>query len=576
MRIATSVKLIGIIAALLTVGVACAGEEGSTRTGNTESAREFDVLLRGGHVIEGSGSPAFRADVGIRDGRVAAIGQLEQRAARRLVDVSGLLVTPGFIDLHSHANEGLVSADPVRRSAPNLVTQGITTVVVNQDGGGPLPIKQQRLDMERLGIGPNVVQMIGHGTVRRSVMKDDYRRAAAPSEIEEMRLLVRAGMQAGARGLSAGLEYVPGRWSTVGELETLVRELAAFRGVYIVHERSSGSRPMWYLPSRDNPAQPSMIDNMQELIDIGSATGVTVVATHIKARGVDFWGSSRLMIQMIEQARQRGVKIFADQYPYNTSGSDGRIVLIPAWLNERLVEAKLKPRSRQLTPAESLELVLGDETLAAHLRRDIEYEIQRRGGSDQIVVVQHPNAELVGKTLTALVESLACSDVEGAIQLQLQGDRQRPGGARLRAFSMSEPDVEAFAARPWTATSSDAGIALPEDGLVHPRFYGAFARKIRHYAIDRKVISVEAAVRAATSLPADILGLADRGRLQPGAHGDIVVFDPLRIRDKADAFHPHRFCEGIPYVLVGGEFVVDQEKATGRLVGSVLKRNRKN
>ncbi|MCP4811995.1 MAG: amidohydrolase family protein [Planctomycetaceae bacterium] len=309
-----------------------------------------------------------------------------------------------------------------------------------------------------------------------------------------------------------------------------------------------------------------MIDNLQELIEIEEATGVTIVATHIKARGVDFWGSSRLMIDMISKARERGVTLYGDQYPYNTSGSDGRIVLVPRWLSSRIAGAS------QLTPAALLERGLADKKIAADLRRDIYYEMMRRGGGDHIVVVEHVKADFIGKTLGQLAKANKCNEVEMAIRLQLQGDRTRPGGARLRGFSMSEKDVEALASQPWTATSTDAGIALPGDGPVHPRFYGAFPRKIRRFALDRKLISLEEAIRVSTSLPASILKLEGRGVIRQGAHADLVVFDPQRIRDRADAFKPHQYSEGVGYVLVGGELIVDQERLLGNLAGRVITR----
>ena len=532
---------------------------------------EFDLLLRGGQLVDGTGKGQFRADVAISAGRIVAIGNLSGRSAQRTIDVSNQVIAPGFIDLHSHADKGLVSSDALRRAAPNLATQGITTVVINQDGRGPASIAAQRREMEKLGVGLNVIQMIGHGTIRRAAMKDGYRRAANKMEIDEMRRLIREGMDDGAFGITAGLEYVPGRWSTPAEMKTLIGQLAPYQGVYVVHERSSGSRPMWYFPSQDNPAQPSMIDNLQELIEIEAATGVTIVATHIKARGVDFWGSSRLMIDMISKARERGASLFADQYAYNTSGSDGRTVLIPKWLKTRL-ETPKPAAKKNLLPAELLEEGLADEKIAADLRRDIYYEIMRRGGGDHIVIVEHVKADYVGKTLSQLATINKCNEVEMAIRLQLQGDRTRPGGARLRGFSMSEKDVEALAAMPWTATSTDAGIALPGDGPVHPRFYGAFPRKIRRFALDRKIISLEEAIRVSTSLPASILQLEGRGVVRPGAHADLVVFDPQRIHDRADAFKPHQYSEGISYVLIGGELIVEKERLLGNLTGQVLTR----
>lgn len=540
-----------------------------------DASQPYDILIRGAEIIDGTGTPKRRADVGVRDGRIVFIGDAAKAQARRVVEAEGRIVAPGFIDMHSHADTGLVSSDPVRRSAPNLVTQGITTVVANQDGWGPLSMREQREQMEKLGVGMNVIQMIPHGTVRGEVMKEDHQRRATQQEVEKMQALVRQGMEDGAFGLSAGLEYVPGRWSSPDEMKALVEAIAPYGGVYIVHERASGAQPMWFLPSRDEPAPPSMLDNLREVIEIGEHTKATVVATHIKARGVDFWGQSGRMIAMIEDARKRGVRIYADQYPYNTSGTDGRIVLIPEWLDKRVEELRQKQAKETpepKTPADLLEIALADASIAGDLRRDIEFEIKRRGGGQSIVVVEHRDTGLVGKTLAELAKAANANEVETVIHLQLDGDRTRRGGCRLRAFSMSEEDVKTFAGMPWTATCSDAGIALPEDPPVHPRFYGAFPRKLRRYAIEEKVISLEEAVRVSTSLPAEILNVKDRGKLEVGAVADLVVFNPTTIRDRADAFDPHRTSDGVDYVLVNGEFVVDSARPTGKLAGKVLLR----
>jgi N-acyl-D-amino-acid deacylase len=360
-------------------------------------------------------------------------------------------------------------------------------------------------------------------------------------------------------------------------MEALSQVVADFDGVSIVHERSSGSRPMWFLPSRDSADQPSMLHNIQELIDICASTNVTTVATHIKARGTDFWGSSERMNELLRRARDDGLPIFADQYPYNTSGSDGRIVLIPEWVFQKPEEQAAGDDEAEADATKSgtdyvsrLESVLDDEQRAGELRRDIEYEITRRGGPDSILIVEHRDSSVTGKTLAELATTLSASPVEAAIMLQLQGDQTWRGGARLRAFSMSEEDVEAFARTPWTATSSDAGIALPQDGPVHPRFYGAFPRKIRHYAIDRGLMSMEEAVRVSTSLPATILGLSDRGTIDVGNHADLVILDPQNIRDTADAFNPHQFAEGIDFVFVNGEVAVESSSCIGNLAGRVI------
>lgn len=530
----------------------------------------FDAIIRNGEVIDGSGRERFRADVAVRDGVIVEIGSLPRAKAYRVVDATDKLVVPGFIDLHSHAESGLVSNDPARRSAPNLITQGITTVVVNQDGGGPLDLASQRKAMERLGVGLNVVQVLGHGTIREAVMGDDNQRPATTDEVEQMQRHLQTALRGGAFGLSAGLEYDPGRWSTPREMEELAKTVAADDGVYIVHERSSGSRPMWYLPSRDAVDQPTMMDNLQELIQIAARTNVTTVATHIKARGTDYWGSAQKMNELIQKARDSGLPLYADQYAYNTSGSDGRIVLIPSWATSA---SELVDDTKPSAFAKHLEGVLADETLAEEVRRDIAYEITRRGGPSGILIVEHRNPEFVGKTLAEFAAELQLDPVEATIALQLKGDRMRRGGARLRAFSMSEEDVEAFAKTPWTATSSDAGITLPSDGPVHPRFYGAFPRKIRRYAIDRGLMSIEEAVRVSTSLPASILKLDDRGVIRRGAAADLVVFDPERIRDTADEFNTHQYAEGIEYVFVNGQLAVEHQQWMGSLAGRVLTRH---
>ena len=542
--------------------------DGGAATGEGPS---LDILLSGGTVIDGTGSPRFIADVGVRQGRIVAVGDLAGISAARVIDARGRIVTPGFIDMHSHADRGLVDEDPLRRSAPNLATQGITTVVVNQDGRGPDSIARQRATMQQLGVGLHVVQLIGHGTVRRAIMGGDYRRPATAAEIRAMAREVQRGMEEGAFGMSAGLEYIPGRWSTEQEMRALVQQLAPYKGVYVVHERSSGSSPMWYLPSRDDPRQPSMIDNIRELITISESTGVNVVATHIKAKGVDFWGSSRIMIDMINKARSRGVKIYADQYAYNTSGTDGRIVLIPGWLKQRLEESGV--RTEGLSPAELVERGIAQAAVNKDMRLDIAHEIMRRGGAAQILVLEYPDKTYVGQSLAQLAAAGKCDQVEMAIRLQLMGDRNRPGGVRLRGFSMSEKDVAALARQNWTCTSTDAAITLPGDGPVHPRFYGAFPRKLRRFALEQELITLEEAVRLSTSLTASVLGLPGRGIIKEGFHADLVVLDPARLRDRADAFEPHRYSEGIEQVLVGGELVVDREQSIGKLAGSVLDRN---
>ena len=542
---------------------------------SAQEVEPFDILITGGHVIDGSGNPWFSADVGIRGGKIAAVGKLAGATATRTIDAQGKVVTPGFIDLHSHGSDGLESEDARRRTAPNIVTQGVTTVVINPDGGGPISIGDQRAKLEELGIGLNAILMVPHNTVRREVLGEDYRRKATPAEIRQMQALVREGMEAGAFGLTAGLEYVPGIWSDTDEIVALVQEILPYDGFYNQHERSGADVPVWWVPSQDDPddmgAQKyNLIDNISDLIEVGERTGARVVQTHMKAKGADFWGSSSAVISAVNRARERGVEIYADQYPYPTSGSDGSVSLIPGWAlgEERWGD------NQNATPdyREALRGTLADASKAEGLRRDIRHQVTYRGGAENLVVFDYPDRSYIGKSVAELAAARGQSVAEFAITLQLEGFGDRRGGARLRGFSFNEADIEAFTSQPWVATASDGGIALPEDGpTTHARYYGTFPRKIRRYALERGVISVEFAVRAQTSLPAQIIGLRNRGLVREGFEADVVVIDLDRVRDMADFTNPHQYSQGIEYVLVNGDFVVDGEgNRTGSLSGVVI------
>lgn len=526
----------------------------------------FDVLFINGRVLDGTGNPCFFADVGVKDGKIAAVGRFKNKVnATRIIDIEGRILSPGFIDIHTHAYDRVNSEkvwtgeNEKRFFAPNFISQGVTTLVSNQCGSSPLSIKKQKEVLTQKGIGPNALLLIGHNTIRQHVMKNDFRRPATKEETQQMQALIHKAMEDGAAGLSTGLEYVPSIWSTVDEVVALVKEIVPYGGIYFVHERASGLSPMWYVPSQDEAGPPNMLENILELIEVGKRTGAKVIATHIKARGADFWGGSRAIIRLINEARAQGVDIWADCYPYNTSGSDGTTVLIPRWALGR-------------NPQEELKKVLEDPEKRKDLYRDIKHALNWRGGAENIIIMDYPDKPCIGKSLAQLAEENKISAAEMAIKLQMEGYPNRRGGARMRGFSMSEIDIEAFSAQPWTATSSDASIALPEDGPVHARYYGTFPRKIRHYALERKAISLENAVRASTSLPAQIMGLRDRGMIREGFHADLVVFDPNTIRDTATFFEPHQYAEGIEFVMVNGTFVVDKGELTWKRPGTVLTR----
>ena len=542
-------------------------------TWSSASAQQsFDLVIRNGRVLDGTGNPWFVTDIGVQGAVIAAIGDLSGAQAATVIDASGRIVAPGFIDLHSHADEGRISlADLDAAAAPNLVTQGITTVVVGQDGRCQCPLGE-RADLYRSqGVGPNVVQLVGHGTVRAQVMGREQRESTPP-ELAEMAALVRQAMQEGAAGMSSGLEYNPGRFSITDEVVELARVVAEHGGFYISHERSEGRTPMWWLPSMGGEP-PDLIDAVQETIRIGEATGIPVVASHIKVKGADYWGTASTITRLIEEARARGVQAYADQYPYTTTGSDGNTVLIPSWAldAEDAPAAGRGARGEQEFAArrDAFRERLEDPVTAARIRTDIAHEISRRGGADKLLVLESHNPEFVGLNLSDVAERQRMEAVDIAIMLQLEG-LDRPGGARMRGFSLDERDVEHYMAQEYTATSTDAGIALEGEGFPHPRFYGSYPRKLRHYVLERGVITLAEAVRTSTSLPAQIAGLARRGMLRVGNAADIVVIDLGDIGDHATAMDPHRFSTGIDVVLINGEFAVRDGAATGALAGRVL------
>ncbi len=558
-----------------TIGMLLLAAAGHTLSVPTVFAQspEYDVIVKGGRLYDGTGNPWRLVDVGIRADRIVAVGRLDETAtAARTIDASGKIVTPGFIDLHSHADgpnyggRGLRSSNARRRAAPNLVMQGITTVVVNQDGRSLWPIGEQKASLEQLGIGVNAILLVGHGTVRRQVLSSDFRRPSTEAEILRMRGLVRQAMLEGAYGMSAGLEYVPGRWSTTDEVAALTAEIVPFGGVYVAHQRSEGADPMWYWPSEYEARPPSLLDAVRETIEIGERTGATVVASHIKAKGANYWGSSHAAIRLIDAARSRGVSIYADQYPYTTTGSDGSTVLIPGWAR-RLTDTGDRASRDYRVP---LRAALADSETTAALRRDIAHEIARRGGPENVVVFDYPDSTYVGKSVSEIADLRGVSPVDVAIALQLEGYPSRPGGARVRGFSLSDVDIEPYAGRPWAATATDGWVTLPEDGPTHTRVYGTFPRKIKEYAVNRGILSVGDAVRSATSLPAQILALPDRGMVKQGYVADIVVLDLEQLQDNATFFEPHQFPSGVDYVLVNGSVVVDNGAPTWELPGVVI------
>ena len=508
-----------------------------------QTGEPFDVLIRNGRVLDGSGNPWLRLDVGIRGGRIAALGRLDGARAGRTIDAGDRVVAPGFIDVHSHAGEGL-RTDALRQGQP-LLAQGITTIVANPDGGGPVDLAEQRTQLENGGIGPNVALLIGHGSVRRAVMLDDNR-APTADELERMRALVRRGMDEGAFGLSSGLFYVPGSFAKTEEVIELTRVAAERGGLYTSHIRDEGDYGI------------GVVAAVQEVIRIAEEAQTIGIVSHVKALGPDNWGLAHAITHRIDAARARGVQVFADQYPYEASSTSLGAALLPGGVRVPSVEELARPAA-SLSAQEGEARAALESALAENLRR--------RGGPEAVqIAFYRPDPALEGKTLGAIAKARGVAPEAAALDMIARG------GASIVSFNMAEGDIAHLMRQPYTMTSSDGGLVLPTAGKPHPRNYGAFSRKLGLYVRERQTVGLEFAVRSMTSLPAAVFGLRDRGTIREGAVADVVIFDPAAVRDRATYTDPHQLSEGMQWVLVNGAVVIDGGRFTDARPGRVLRR----
>ena len=470
--------------------------------------------------MDGTGNPWLRADIGIRGDRVAAVGRLGSATARTTIDAADRLVTPGFIDVHSHAAQGLTR--PELRQAQPILVQGVTTVVVNPDGGGPVDLAAQTTRLQQGGLGPNVALLIGHGSVRSEVLGKSNREPNA-EELERMRALVRRGMAAGAFGLSSGLFYTPGSFAKTEEVIALARAAGESGGIYTSHIRDEGDYGI------------GVVASVQEVIRIAEEAGVIGIVSHMKALGPDNWGLATAATMRMEEARARGVQVFADQYPYEASSTSLRAALVPG----------------------------GGEVTEPVVRENL----RRRGGADAIVIAFYAtDRALEGKSLRQIAAARNVSPESAAMDLIAHG------GASIVSFNMSEPDIRHILTRPYTMASSDGDLVAMTEGKPHPRAYGAFARRLAVYVRERQVVGLEFAIRSMTSLPAAVFGLNGRGVIREGAIADIAIFDPARVKDVATYADPHHLAEGMSFVVVNGLVVLSDGRFTDALPGKVLRK----
>ncbi len=496
---------------------------------------DFDLVIAGGTIVDGTGSQTYPASIGVKNGIISAIGQIAPSRGRRVIQAKGKIVAPGFIDIHTHSDRGILNEQG--RQAQNYLTQGVTTMVTGNCGGGTFEVAQFYQKMAKQGIGTNIIHLVGHGTIRSSVM-GNAGRAPNPGELAEMKSLVEKAMKEGAAGLSTGLFYAPGSFAKVDEIVELCSVVKSYGGWYASHIRD------------ESDYSTGLKASIAEAIEAGEKAGVPVQISHLKALGKSVWGQAAEVCRIIEAARARGVKVFADQYPYEASSTSLAAAVVPRW-----VEADGRTRER-----------LKDPEQLPRIKREIVENIERRGGPASLVISSfRPRPEWEGKNLLEISSNLKKAPVDAAIEIILLGNPS------VVSFNMSDDDITYFMKQPYVMTGSDGSIVTFGQGVPHPRNYGTFARKIRVYVLEKKILTMEQAIHAATGLPASILGLRDRGLLKEGYAADIVVFDPVSIRDRATYAQPHQYCEGIDLVLVNGTLAVDAGRITGTLAGKPLR-----
>jgi N-acyl-D-amino-acid deacylase len=522
--------------------------------------RDFDLLLSNARVISGTGNPWFRADVGIRAGRIATVGRLEGRRATRLIKADELFVAPGFIDTHSHY--GLKVLQDAK--CEPLVRQGITTALYGQDGfsaapvDGAAPLLRRAiagLDGELDGAWPwrtfgeylthiaarpaaiNSAALVGHGTLRLAAAGFEQRKLR-PRELATMTRLAGAAMKEGAFGLSTGLIYPPSMYGDTEELIAVSRVVAEHGGIYVSHIRGEGAQ---------------LVLAVEEALRIGRRAGLPVHISHHKAIGAPNWGRVTDTVQRLARVRQEGWDVTADQYPY-TAGSTTLTVFLPPW-------ALAGGTARMLER-------LRDKTLRAKARQDMAQGLPRWEGhltaAKKIIISYCKKTKAVeGRTLDELARQRETDLAETIFDLLLENE----GTASCVTFHISEDDVRTVMRAPFVNVCTD-GLIM---GRPHPRVYGTYPRVLARYVREEGVLSLEEAIRKMTSLPAQRLGLADRGTIQTGMWADLVVFDAKQVLDRATYEDPFQYPEGIPHVLVNGEVVVERGEHTGARPGQVLR-----
>jgi N-acyl-D-amino-acid deacylase len=497
----------------------------------------YDVVIRHGRVVDGSGNPAFFADVAVKDGRVAVIGRVSGDANAE-IDVKGLIVAPGFIDVHTHADE--LAEMPL---AENFVRMGVTTVVVGNCGGSTLDVAKFFRAVERTNAAVNVATLIGHNDVRRKAMGGSFDRPPTPEELAQMKALVEEGMKDGAVGLSTGLIYLPGVFSKTDEIVELAKVASAYDGIYASHMRYEDT---------------AIYKALDEVIRIAREAGIRAEVSHIKLSGPSAWGQAERVLAYIEKARAEGLDITQDQYAY-TASSTGISQLIP----ESAFDGGQKQFLERLADKEQKAKIVAEMKAGLHPkgREDFGYAV---------IAYYKYDKSLNGLNIVEAAKEKRGSDsLDDQVEMIL--DIQKNGGASGVFHGMSEDDLKTFMRHPDTMIACDSGLRKFGEGVPHPRGYGNNARVLARYVREMKVLRLEDAIRKMTSLPANTFRLKGRGELREGNWADIVVFDPEKVQDTAQFKDPHHYPKGIPYVLVNGVQIIKNGEHTGAKAGQALR-----
>lgn len=528
-----TIGLLSTAAALLSVSGAAA-----------KADEAVDVIIRGGTIYDGGEGQPFVGDVAIRGDQIVYVGKSGRHKAGKVIDAKGMIVAPGFIDPHTHADSFIRSPDKAVRANAAWLNQGATTVMIGVDGSGTPDVAEDAGKLAASGIGTNIVPFVGFSPVRQRVLGQDAR-APTPAELDAMKALVAKGMCEGAVGLSTGLFYAPQSFSTTSEVVAVAREAAIRGGVYDTHQRDESSYSI------------GLLGSVQEAIEIGREAGMPVHFAHLKALGVDVHGQAGAVIAAIDAARKAGVDVTADQYPWLASGSSLDASLLPRWAVDGGGPALLK----RLDDPETLERIRGE----------MQENLRRRGGASALLMIAE-GLPWTGKTLKQVAAEWKVDSRDAALRIIRQSvdakdQGPRGGGTAVASFNMAQADVDLLMKQPWTVTSSDGS-----DG--HPRMFATFPEKYVRYVRERKVIDLKTFIRQSTGRTADIYKLDRRGYLRPGYFADVLVFDPDEYAPRADYVRPRELSVGVRKLFVNGALAVDEGRTTGAAAGRALLRPR--